>query len=83
METLPRRVRDDLEILWGYHDMRHEVRESDVGIGLGSHDIGVAVFTARLFGRGVFPLVVFTGANAPTTIDRFPGERPSTTARRP
>jgi uncharacterized SAM-binding protein YcdF (DUF218 family) len=39
---------------------------------LGSHDIGVAVWTAELYHQGLFPLVVFTGANAPTTVDRFP-----------
>lgn len=34
--------------------------------------IGVAVWTAELYHQGLFPLVVFTGANAPTTVDRFP-----------
>ncbi|MEU3763501.1 YdcF family protein [Amycolatopsis keratiniphila] len=44
---------------------RHEVL-------LGSHDLGVATFTAELFHAGMFPLIVFNGANAPTTIERFP-----------
>ncbi|MCP3800482.1 YdcF family protein [Allokutzneria sp. A3M-2-11 16] len=52
--------------------MHHEIQPTDVGIGLGSHDLGVATFTAELYERGTFPLIVFTGANAPTTIDRFP-----------
>ncbi|MFE3057111.1 YdcF family protein [Nocardia sp. NPDC059239] len=44
----------------------------DVGIGLGSHDSGVATYTAELYDQGMFPLIVFTGANAPGTIDLFP-----------
>jgi uncharacterized SAM-binding protein YcdF (DUF218 family) len=65
-------VMDDAAILWDYHDLRHEPRVSDVGIGLGSHDLGVATHAANLFHNGQFPLVVFTGANAPTTVERFP-----------
>jgi uncharacterized SAM-binding protein YcdF (DUF218 family) len=65
-------LRSDVEALWNYHDMRHELHPCDVGIGLGSHDLGVAVVAVDLFHRGVFPRIVFTGANAPTTIDRFP-----------
>ena len=71
-DSIPAAVRDDVEILWNYHRLDHEPRHTDVGIGLGSHDVGVAVRTAELYHEGLFPLVVFTGANAPTTIDRFP-----------
>lgn len=60
------------EILWDYHDMHQPLRHTDVGIGLGSHDPDVATYTADLFHQGQFPLIVFTGANAPTTIDLFP-----------
>lgn len=52
--------------------MHHELRPCDVGIGLGSHDLGVAVVATRLFQAGLFPWIVFTGANAPTTVERFP-----------
>jgi len=69
---LPKELHADVRTLWEYHDLRHEPRVSDAGIGLGSHDPGVAVHTAELFRAGMFPLVVFTGANAPTTVDRFP-----------
>lgn len=62
----------DTEVLWEYHQLGHRLRGADVGIGLGSHDLGVAAHTADLFQREMFPLVVFTGANAPTTVDRFP-----------
>ena len=69
---LPEHLDADVRTLWEYHDLRHEPRRSDVGIGLGSRDPGVAVYTAELFHAGRFPLVVFTGANAPTTVERFP-----------
>lgn len=70
--SLPDAIADDVRVLWDYHDMRHDLRPCDVGIGLGSHDLGVATYTAELYHRSLFPLIVFTGANAPTTIDRFP-----------
>jgi uncharacterized SAM-binding protein YcdF (DUF218 family) len=70
--VIPADVRPDVDTLWTYHDMRHELHPCDAGIGLGSHDLGVAVVAVELFKRGFFPYVVFTGANAPTTIDRFP-----------
>jgi uncharacterized SAM-binding protein YcdF (DUF218 family) len=70
--TLPDRLRPDVEVLWDYNQLNHEVRPVDVGIGLGSHDLGVATYTAKLYHEGVFPLIVFTGANAPTTVERFP-----------
>ncbi|MFD2417768.1 YdcF family protein [Amycolatopsis pigmentata] len=69
---LPDELRGDVETLWRYHDMHHRLRPSDVGIGLGSHDLGVATRTAELYHQGMFPLIVFTGANAPTTLERFP-----------
>ncbi|MGW4422103.1 YdcF family protein [Streptosporangium sp. NPDC004631] len=72
MGILPENILDDLEILWDYHNLHHELRHSDIGVGLGGHDIGVATFTAELFKRGMFPRLVFTGANSPTTVKRFP-----------
>ncbi|MEV6811705.1 YdcF family protein [Micromonospora sp. NPDC051296] len=71
-ESIPDEIRADVETLWRYHDMGHELRPCDVGIGLGSHDLGVAVIATRLFHEGLFPWIVFTGANAPTTVERFP-----------
>jgi uncharacterized SAM-binding protein YcdF (DUF218 family) len=70
--ALPDALRADVETLWDYHDMHHESRPSDVGIGLGSHDLGVADCAVDLYERGMFPRIVFTGANAPTTVERFP-----------
>lgn len=69
---VPEAFRLDVETLWEYHHMHHTIRPCDVGIGLGSHDLGVATFAAELYHQGMFPTVVFTGANAPTTVDRFP-----------
>ncbi|SEF14410.1 YdcF family protein [Jiangella alba] len=69
---LPDHVLADAQILWDYHQLHHELRPTDVGIGLGSHDPGVPDHTADLYHRGMFPLIVFTGANAPTTIDLYP-----------
>ncbi|MDA3644327.1 YdcF family protein [Saccharopolyspora indica] len=65
-------LRADVQQLWDYHDMGHAPRRCDIGIGLGSHDLGVAIHTAELYRQGMFPHIVFTGANAPTTIERFP-----------
>jgi hypothetical protein len=65
-------VMDDAQTLWDYHQMHHEPRATDIAIGLGSHDIGVAEHTADLYNQGMFPLIVFRGANTPTTVDLFP-----------
>lgn len=62
----------DAQTLWDYHDLHHEPRHTGVAIGLGSHDLGVATWAAELYGQGMFPLIVFSGANAPTTVDLYP-----------
>ena len=45
---------------------------ADAAIGLGSHDLGVAAFSAELYRAGLFPHLVFTGGNSPTTAKLFP-----------
>ncbi|PWI05868.1 hypothetical protein DIZ27_36705 [Streptomyces sp. NWU339] len=60
------------KLIWDYHLMGHQLRPADVAIGLGSHDLGVATATAELYHRGMFPTLVFTGGNSPTTRTRFP-----------
>ncbi|WP_405912793.1 YdcF family protein [Streptomyces sp. NBC_00963] len=62
----------DAQRLWEFQQMGHEPRPCSVGIGLGSHDLGVADVTANLYRRGMFPLIVFTGATSRTTCDRMP-----------
>jgi uncharacterized SAM-binding protein YcdF (DUF218 family) len=71
-DMLPASVRDDVATLWAYHQMGHQIRPVDVIIGLGSHDLSVATHAAQLWKQGIAPLIVFTGANAPTTVARFP-----------
>lgn len=65
-------VMEDAQTLWNYHQLHHEPRNTDIAIGLGSHDIGVAEHAAELWHEGRYPLIVFTGANAPTTVGVFP-----------
>ncbi|WP_169981686.1 YdcF family protein [Microbispora sp. H10836] len=60
------------KLIWDYHQMHHTLRPCDVAIGLGSHDLGVAAFSAELYHQGLFPRLVFTGGNSPTTLARFP-----------
>jgi uncharacterized SAM-binding protein YcdF (DUF218 family) len=62
----------DAQRLWGFQQMHHEPRRCSVGIGLGSHDLGVADTTVDLYRRGMMPLIVFTGATSRTTRDRMP-----------
>jgi uncharacterized SAM-binding protein YcdF (DUF218 family) len=64
--------RADAQAIWDYHQMRHPARPCSAGIGLGSHDLGVATLAADLYHAGLFPVLVFTGANSPTTAARFP-----------
>ncbi|MFD4480373.1 YdcF family protein [Streptomyces sp. NPDC058471] len=64
--------RNAAKLIWDFHQMHHEARPTDVAIGLGSHDLGVAAFAAELYRVGLFPTLVFTGGNSPTTADRFP-----------
>jgi uncharacterized SAM-binding protein YcdF (DUF218 family) len=64
--------RADAQAIWDYHQMHHPARPCSAGIGLGSHDLGVASLSADLYHAGLFPVLVFTGANSPTTAARFP-----------
>ncbi|MFD4373994.1 YdcF family protein [Streptomyces sp. NPDC058486] len=62
----------DARILWDFQRMGHEPRACSVGVGLGSHDLGVADAMVDAYRRGLVPLVVFTGATSPTTRERMP-----------
>lgn len=72
VEELPAEVRADVEVLWDFHRVDDEPRHADVAVGLGSHEPSAALRVAELHRRGLFPLVVFTGANRPATAQRFP-----------
>jgi hypothetical protein len=76
-------ARQDARLIWDYHQMGHALRPCDAGIGLGSHDLGVATLAADLYHAGLFPVLVFTGANSSTTLARFRAARLSTTPNRP
>lgn len=60
------------KLIWDYHRMHHEIQPVDVAIGLGSHDLGVAAFSAELYRAALFPVLVFTGGNSATTATVFP-----------
>jgi uncharacterized SAM-binding protein YcdF (DUF218 family) len=62
----------DAQLLWDYQQMHHDPRPCSVGIGLGSHDLGVADVAVDLYQRDMMPLIVFTGATSRTTQERMP-----------
>lgn len=70
--SIPDNVRVDVETLWNFHRIDDTLRPVDIAIGLGSHDASIATYVADLYAERLFPLIVFTGANAPTTVERFP-----------
>lgn len=72
LTEIPSEIYADVALLFDFNQMHHDLRPSSIGIGLGSHDPNVPIHTADLYHQGMFPLIVFTGANAPTTVDRFP-----------
>ncbi|WP_425245821.1 YdcF family protein [Streptomyces sp. NEAU-NA10] len=66
------RAWQDARLIWDYHQMHHALKSCSVAIGLGSHDLSVATAAAEAYQAGLVPLIVFTGANSPTTRARFP-----------
>jgi uncharacterized SAM-binding protein YcdF (DUF218 family) len=62
----------DAETIWEYHQMEHTLRPCSAAIGLGSHDLGVATYSAGLYRDQMFPVIVYTGATSKTTAARFP-----------
>lgn len=60
------------ELIWDFHRMHHPLRPCDAAIALGCDDIGVAVHAAELYLAGLFPVLVFTGGNSPSTAEVFP-----------
>ncbi|MBB6479970.1 YdcF family protein [Spirochaeta isovalerica] len=51
-------------IIWDYHHMNHKLEKSDLLFVLGSHDIRVAEYAARLFREGWAPVILFSGGVA-------------------
>src|ERR1700735_2183243 len=52
--------------------MHHQRLACSAAMGLGSHELGVAAFAAKLYHAGLFPVAVFSGASSPTTAEVFP-----------
>ncbi|TVT24426.1 YdcF family protein [Amycolatopsis rhizosphaerae] len=63
---------DDAEVIWRYHRLNHTPRRCSAAIALGCNDLGVAAHAAELYHRGLFPVVVFSGANSRETFTAFP-----------
>ncbi|AJC57470.1 YdcF family protein [Streptomyces sp. 769] len=63
---------NDAQVIWDYQQMGHEPRPCSATICLGSHDLGAAAFAARQYHAGLFPVLVFSGGNSPTTADLYP-----------
>ncbi|HVV13393.1 YdcF family protein [Amycolatopsis sp.] len=62
----------DAELIWRYHRLGHRLRGCSAAIALGCNDLGVAAYAAELYHRGLFPLLVFSGANSRETFTTFP-----------
>lgn len=70
--TITHADRAAAQALWTYHQMGHSLVPCAAAIGLGGHDIGVAAFAAKLYHQGLFPILVFSGADNPTMREKFP-----------
>ncbi|MGH8542391.1 MAG: YdcF family protein [Gammaproteobacteria bacterium] len=62
----------DARTLWTYNVLSEHPQAADICLGLGSHDLGVASRCAELYLGGYVGTLVFSGANSPTTVERFP-----------
>ena len=63
---------DDLaRVLWNYMLLGHELEPADVILALGSNDVRVGEHAARLFLRGLAPLLVCSGHVGRLTAGRF------------
>jgi uncharacterized SAM-binding protein YcdF (DUF218 family) len=52
------------QIIWEYHHVNHKLKKADCLFVLGSHDIRVAEYAARLFHEGWAPYIIFSGGMA-------------------
>ncbi|WP_209648070.1 YdcF family protein [Kibdelosporangium banguiense] len=62
----------DAELVWEYHQLHHCLQPCSAAIGLGCNDLGVATYAAELYHRGLFPIIVFSGATSRDTWGVFP-----------
>lgn len=49
------------KIIWDYHQLHQKLEKANCLLVLGSHDLRVAEYGARLFLAGWAPLIVFSG----------------------
>lgn len=59
------------KIIWDYMHMGHQLKKSDVVIGMGSHDTKVAKRSAQIFLDGYADRLLFTGGVGRLTGDTF------------
>ena len=62
------------QIIWNYLRYEQPLEKSDIIIGLGCHDIGVARYVASLYKQGYAPLVMFCGGVGRLTPDNVANE---------
>jgi len=58
---MDKRLRPQIERIWNYHHMNHDLARADVIVVLCSHDTIVAERGAQVFLEGWAPLLVFSG----------------------
>jgi len=59
--------REAAEILWNYHNVKHELQKSDAIFVPGHNDVRFAERAAELYHKGLAPFIIFSGANSPLT----------------
>ncbi|MDT8916020.1 YdcF family protein [Amycolatopsis sp. PS_44_ISF1] len=62
----------DAELIWHYHHLGHDLLPCSAALVLGGNDILVASYAAELYHRGLFPMMVITGATSPATEHLYP-----------
>jgi uncharacterized SAM-binding protein YcdF (DUF218 family) len=50
--------------IWDYHHVKHTLEKADCIVVLGSHDVRVAEYGAKLFLEGWAPIIIFSGGVA-------------------
>ncbi len=58
------RIDELTNVIWNYHHMHQPIEKADVLLVLGSNDLRVAEYAAKLFTDGYAPLVVISGGIA-------------------
>ncbi len=54
--------------IWDYHHIGHKLREAQAMVVLGSHDLRVAEWAARLYHEGWAPVIIVSGSAMPWAI---------------